>query len=264
MSKTIVIKFGGSIATDPKIKKGFYRDIATLHKQGYKVVICHGGGPEINNFLLKLGLKPKFVNGLRVTDKETMEIVEMVLCGKVNKEIVGALSINGAPSVGISGKDASLLIAKKMKTTPDLGFVGEITKVNTKVLNDLLKDYVVVVSSLGIDAKEQTYNINADTVATKIAQALKADKLVLLTNVKGVLADATDEFSTIMKIKTSQIAGLIKNNVVSGGMIPKMLACREALARGVKEIDIIDGRKPHAVLQAMKNTKNLGTCFVKG
>lgn len=264
MSKTIVIKFGGSIAADPKIKKQFYQDIASLHKRGFRVVICHGGGPEINNFLQKLGMEPKFLNGLRVTDKETMEIVEMVLCGKINKEIVGALSLNGAPAVGISGKDASLLMAKKMKTKPDLGFVGEITKVNTKVLTDLLEDYVVVVSSLGIDAKEQTYNINADTVATKIAQALKAEKLVLLTNVKGVLSDSQDEHSTIAKIRTSEIAGLIRNKVVSGGMIPKMLACREALVRGVKEIDIIDGRLPHAVLRAMKNTNNLGTCFMKG
>lgn len=264
MKKTMVIKFGGSIAVDPTIKKGFFKDIAALWQRGYHIVICHGGGPEINAILKKLGQKPKFVNGLRVTDAKTIEIVEMVLSGKVNKDIVGALNTLGAPSIGLSGKDGKLLLAKKIKSQHNLGFVGEVAKVNTKMLLSLMKEHVVVVSSLGTDAKGQTYNINADMVATKVAQALKADRLVLLTDVKGVLANAEDSSSTLPVIKASQIAGLIKDGVVTGGMIPKIRSCYEAILEGVHEIDIIDGRVPHAILKIISTTNQLGTRFTKG
>jgi acetylglutamate kinase len=264
MKKTIVVKFGGSIAVDPTIKKGFFKDIAALWGRDYHIVICHGGGPEINAILEKMGQKPKFVNGLRVTDAKTIEIVEMVLSGKVNKDIVGALNTLGAPSIGLSGKDGKLLLAKKLKSQANLGFVGEVVKVNTKVLLSLMREHVVVVSSLGTDAKGQTYNINADMVATKVAQALKAERLVLLTDVKGVLANAQDSSSTIDVIKASQVDGLIKNGIVTGGMIPKIRSCREALLKGVREIDIIDGRAPHAMLKIISSAHKLGTRFVKG
>jgi acetylglutamate kinase len=264
MKKTIVVKFGGSIASDPTIKKGFFKDIAALWQQGYHIVICHGGGPEINAILKKLGQKPKFINGLRVTDAKTIEIVEMVLSGKVNKDIVGALNILGAPAIGLSGKDGKLLLAKKIKSQPNLGFVGEVVKVNTKVLLSLMREHVVVVSSLGTDTKGQTYNINADMVATKVAQALKAERLVLLTDVKGVLSDAQYSASTIPMIEASQVAGLISKKVVTGGMIPKIKSCREALLQGVREIDIIDGRVPHAMLKVLGTANKLGTRFVKG
>ncbi|MDD5492867.1 MAG: acetylglutamate kinase [bacterium] len=264
MKKTIVIKFGGSIAVDPTIKKGFFKDIAALWQRDYHIVICHGGGPEINAILEKLGQKPKFVNGLRVTDAKTIEIVEMVLSGKVNKDIVGALNSLGAPAIGLSGKDGKLLLARKMKTQVNLGFVGEVVKVNAKILLSLMREHVVVVSSLGTDAKGQTYNINADMVATKVAQALKADRLVLLTDVKGVLADAQDSSSTIPEIKAGQVAELISKKIVTGGMIPKIRSCREALIEGVREIDIIDGRVPHAMLKIISSANKLGTRFVKG
>ncbi len=264
MKKTIVIKFGGSIAVDPVIKKGFFKDIAALFQRGYHLVICHGGGPEINAILEKLGQKPKFVNGLRVTDAKTIEIVEMVLSGKVNKDIVGALNSLGAPSIGLSGKDGKLLLAKKIKSKANLGFVGEVVKVNTKVLLNLMREHVIVVSSLGTDAKGQTYNINADMVASKVAQALKAERLVLLTDVKGVLADAQNSSSTIPVIRAGQVAGLISKKVVSGGMIPKVKSCGEALLKGVQEIDIIDGRVPHAMLKILSTANKLGTRFLKG
>ena len=264
MKKTIVIKFGGSIAVDPIIKKGFFKDVAALWQRGYHLVICHGGGPEINTILEKLGQKPKFVNGLRVTDAKTIEIVEMVLSGKVNKDIVGALNSLGAPSIGLSGKDGKLLLAKKIKSQANLGFVGEVVKVNTKVLLNLMREHVIVVSSLGTDDKGQTYNINADMVATKVAQALQAERLVLLTDVKGVLADARNSSSTIPVIRAGQVAGLINNGVVTGGMIPKVKSCREALLKGVREIDIIDGRVPHAMLKILGTANQLGTRFLKG
>ncbi len=264
MKKTMVVKFGGSIAVNQTIKKGFFKDIAALWERGYHLVICHGGGPEINAMLKIVGQEPKFVNGLRVTDTKTIEIVEMVLSGKVNKDIVGSLNSLGASAIGLSGKDGKLLLAKKIKTQYDLGFVGEVTKVNTKLLLDLMKEHIVVVSSLGADAKGQTYNINADMVATKVAQALKAERLVLLTDVKGVLANAADSSSTIPVIKASQVAGLVKDKIVSGGMIPKISSCREALLRGVREIDIIDGRVPHAMLKIISTANQLGTRFIKG
>lgn len=263
-NKIIVIKFGGSLAVDQKIKSSFFKDIVTLRQQGYQVVICHGGGPQINFFMQKLGLQPKFINGLRVTDAATMEAVEMVLSGKINREIVGSLNSYGTLAMGLSGKDAKLLEVKKLRGKPDLGFVGEIQKVNTKFLTSLIKEYVVVISSLGVDRKGQTYNINADEAATKVAQAVKARKLLLLTNVKGVLANPAKADSTIDKIKSSQVSGLIEKQIVTGGMIPKIQACRQALRQGVGEIDILDGRVPHVVLKAIKNSTGLGTCFTRG
>lgn len=262
--KTLVIKFGGSIATDQTVKKNFYQDIVYLRHKGYRIVICHGGGPEINDFLKKLNIEPRFVHGLRVTDEQTMQIVEMVLSGKVNRELVGALNVAGAPAVGLSGKDAFLLVAKKIKTDPDLGFVGVVEKVNTKVLLDLLKDYVVVISSLGIDRKGRTFNINADNVATAVARALQASQLILLTNVKGVLSDPENPRSTIATMYAKHIDALIKKKVVFGGMIPKIKACKEALAHGVEEIDIVDGTISHVVRKAVEKKVELGTRFVKG
>lgn len=262
MNKTLVIKFGGSIATDGAVKKCFYQDIVRLHKKGYKLVVCHGGGPEINSFLRRLNIEPRFVHGLRVTDAQTMEIVEMVLSGKVNRELVVSLNRHGASAVGLSGKDANLLVVKKIKANPDLGFVGKIAKVNTKVLLDLLQDYVVVVSSLGVDRRGQTYNVNADSVATGVAQALSASRLIFLTDVKGVLSDACAEDSTIAEIKTEHISALIQKKVVAGGMIPKIKACRDALRHGVREIDIVDGRIPHVLLKTVERKEGLGTRFV--
>jgi acetylglutamate kinase len=252
--KNIVIKYGGSILKDETMKKQLFRDIIELKRKGYCPIIVHGGGAEINTLLEKLGHKPKFVHGLRATDETTMELVQMVLCGKVNQEIVNFINKNGGKAVGLSGKDGQLLLVAKLESRYDLGLVGEVEKVNPAILDLLKADFIPVISPVGTDKKGITYNINADEVAAAIASALGA-KLILLTDVDGVLQDKGDPTSTISVIKTTDIGHLIDNGVITEGMIPKIKSCLKAIESGVKEINIVKGTQPHMMLKVMRGEK---------
>ena len=237
MKQTIVVKFGGSLSKSEKAKNAFLNSIAALSKKA-RVVLVHGGGPEINNWLNRLGIKSRFVGGLRVTDGPTLEIVEMVLSGKVNKALVAGLNKRGSSAAGISGKDGKLLVCRQIKK---LGFVGEPVKADTGLLKTLMNGgYLPVVSSLAADQKGRTLNVNADLMAMALAAGLKADKLILLTDVPGVL-DADKK--TIKAVKISQVKGLLDNGVITGGMIPKIKACSAAVKKGVREVWIADGSK---------------------
>jgi len=257
--KTIVIKYGGSAMTDPDIKNTIIQDIALMKLVGMKPVIVHGGGPGINEVLSLLEIEPQFINGLRVTDKQTMEVVEMVLTGKINKSIVADLQKQGINAVGISGKDGKLIEASK-KEGVDLGFVGKIDKINPEILNTLIdNDFVPIISPIGFDNETNSYNINADYAAVAIAGAIKAQKLVFLTDVEGVLRDFEDKSSVISVLSTDEIKELIDSKVIKGGMIPKVECCVEAIQRGVKTVHIIDGRVGHCLLLEIFTQKGIGT-----
>jgi len=266
VGKTIVVKYGGNAMLNEVLKAAVMQDIVLLSTIGVNTVLVHGGGPEINAALEKNGKEPKFVNGLRYTDEETMEIVQMVLTGKLNKDIVGLLLQAGGKAVGVSGVDAGLLRAKKIdKDGVDLGLVGEITRVNPDLLLSLLaQSYIPVVSTvaLGEDGDTNRYNINADTAAAKIAVALKAEKFVQLTNVAGVLRDVKDPESLIKQIDHVAIPSMIATGIISSGMIPKIECCLEALKGGVPRTHIIDGRAPHALLIEMFSERGVGTMLV--
>jgi acetylglutamate kinase len=259
--KTVVIKYGGSAMTNENIKKTIIQDITLMKLVGMKPVIVHGGGPEINNIIRQLGKVPEFIDGLRVTDKETIEIVEMVLTGKVNKSIVSELQKQGINSVGISGKDGMLIEAeKKLTNGVDLGFVGEITKINIGILDTLINnDFVPVISPVGSDREGNGYNINADYAAIAIAGALKAQKLVFLTDVEGVLRDFEDKSSVISVLTPQEIVDLIEQKIISGGMIPKVECCVKAIEEGVEAVHIIDGRHEHSLLLEIFTKKGIGT-----
>ena len=251
----IVIKYGGSVLKNTSLKKQLIKDIIALKEKGIQIIIVHGGGGHINEVLEKMGKKPKFVHGLRVTDKATMEIVEMVLSGKVNKEIVGFINKSGGKAVGLSGKDANLILARKKKTKEKLGFVGKIQSINPQVLDCIKEHFIPVVSSIGVDRKEVTYNINADEAAAGIAGAIKADRLILLTDVDGVLMNKNDPWSSIPVIRTGDIQKLIKSNIINEGMIPKLKSCVKALKSGVKEVDIVKGTEKHILLKVIQGHK---------
>ena len=255
VGKTVVVKYGGNAMLNEDLKQAVMKDIVLLNTIGVKVVLVHGGGPEINKMLERVGKESKFINGLRYTDKETMEIVQMVLTGKLNKAIVGILLQEGGRAVGISGVDSGLLRAKKIdRDGNDLGFVGEVTKVHPEIINDLLeKDFIPVISTVAIGetGDQSLYNINADTAAAKIAVALKAEKFVQLTNVAGVLKDVNDPKSLITRIPMPTVPQLIENGTIAGGMIPKVECCMIALKGGVPRTHIIDGRVPHSLLIEM-------------
>lgn len=263
VGKTVVVKYGGNAMLNEDLKQAVMKDIVLLNTIGVKVVLVHGGGPEINKMLERVGKESKFINGLRYTDKETMEIVQMVLTGKLNKAIVGILLQEGGRAVGISGVDSGLLRAKKIdRDGNDLGFVGEVTKVHPEIINDLLeKDFIPVISTVAIgEAGDQSlYNINADTAAAKIAVALKAEKFVQLTNVAGVLKDVNDPKSLITRIPMPTVPQLIENGTIAGGMIPKVECCMIALKGGVPRTHIIDGRVPHSLLIEMFSDRGIGT-----
>ncbi len=252
VGKTIVVKYGGNAMLNEELKAAVMEDIVLLSTIGINTVLVHGGGPEINAMLEKMGKVPKFVKGLRYTDAETMEVVQMVLTGKLNKDIVGLLLQAGGRAVGVSGVDSGLLRAKKIdKDGEDLGFVGDVTEVNPEILSSLLtQGYIPVVSTvaLGEQGDMNRYNINADTAAAKIAVALKAEKFVQLTNVPGVLRNVEDPSSLIKQIDHVAIPSMIATGVISSGMIPKIECCLEALKGGVPRTHIIDGRVPHALL----------------
>lgn len=258
--KIVVVKYGGNAMLNEELKAAVMEDIVLLSTIGVKVVLVHGGGPEINKMLEKVGKESKFIDGLRYTDAETMEIVQMVLTGKLNKEIVGLLLQKGGKAVGLSGVDSGLLRAKK--TQKDLGFVGEVTEVNPSIITSLLDEgFIPVVSTvaLGEDGDSSTYNINADTAAAKIAAALKAEKFVQLTNVPGVLRKLDDPSSLIKRIEKSAIGSLKATGIISSGMIPKIDCCLTALEGGVPRTHIIDGRVPHSLLIEMFSDRGIGT-----
>ncbi len=259
--KTVVVKYGGNAMVDQKSKEAVVMDLVLMRFVGMRVVVVHGGGPEIASYLDKMQIKSEFVNGLRKTTRQAMDVVEMVLSGKVNKEIVAGLNFHGGSAIGLSGKDDSFIRAKKklMKSgdeVVDLGFVGEITQVKTKTLENLLDDgFVVVVAPVGVDEQQNTYNINADTAAAEVAAALKADKFLLLTDIEGVYNG--DEF--VSRLTPTMIDQMIASGVISGGMIPKVECCKRAIAGGVKQVHIIDGRLEHSMLLEIFTDNGIGT-----
>ena len=260
VGKTVVVKYGGNAMLNEELKQAVMEDIVLLNTIGIKVVLVHGGGPEINHMLERVGKESKFVDGLRYTDAETMEIVQMVLTGKLNKDIVGILLHKGGKAIGLSGVDSGLLRAKK--TDKDLGFVGDVTEVNPDILTTLLdQNFIPVVSTvaLGEDGDQARYNINADTAAAKIAVALKAEKFVQLTNVPGILRNIEDPTTLIKRIERTAIGSLKATGVIAGGMIPKIECCETALNGGVPRTHIIDGRVPHSLLIEMFSDRGIGT-----
>jgi len=257
--RKIVIKYGGSVMEKDILQKAVFRDIALLSSVGVRPVIVHGGGPEINSWLIKLNIKPKFEGGLRVTDKKTMEIVEMVLMGRVNKQIVRGINETGALSIGLSGLDGNLIQARKLDGSTH-GFVGDISKVNSKILDPIIeKGYIPVISSIGSNKNGISLNINADYVAGEIAAAINAEKLILLTDTPGILEDLNNEKSLIRQINLKQARKYIERNIIYNGMKPKAECCIRALAQGVKAAHIIDGRIEHALLLEIFTNSGIGT-----
>ena len=259
---TVVVKYGGNAMISQELREAVIRDIILLHLVGIRVVVVHGGGPEISAMLKRLGKESKFVDGLRYTDAETMDVVQQVLCGKVNKDLVATLDRVGGRVLGLCGVDAGLLQARKLSDA--YGLVGEIVQVNPAVVQDALADgYIPVVSTVaqGVDA-DTAYNINADTAAAKLAVALHAEKLLLLTDVRGLLRDPADEDSLLPVVELSQVPGLIKDGVIQGGMIPKVDCCVEAVRSGVKSSIILDGRIPHSILIELLSDQGIGTMLV--
>ncbi|MBR5500669.1 MAG: acetylglutamate kinase [Clostridia bacterium] len=259
----VVVKYGGNAMINEQLKQQVMEDIVLLWLIGVKVVLVHGGGPEISEMMSKLGKKPEFVDGLRVTDKETVDIVQMILAGKVNKTLVNLLEMKGGKAMGISGMDGRLIEAK-MKDER-LGYVGKIVDVNIRPIQDLLeKGYIPVVSTLGCDREGNAYNINGDTAAAYIAGALEAENLIMMTDIAGVLRDKDDPSTLIPKITVSEAARLKEEGIVSGGMIPKVDCCVEAIHKGVKKVIIMDGRISHSILMELLTDEGAGTMVVGG
>lgn len=262
--KRVVIKYGGAAMTDDALKQKVMQDITLMKFVGMNPIVVHGGGPEINHLLDRLDIKSEFISGLRVTDKNTMEVVEMVLGGKVNKQIVSNLNASGGLAVGISGKDGQLIQARPIPNSEHLGFVGEVEQVNPQVLETLIDNgYIPVISPLGADQAGNSYNINADLAAAAIAVAVQASKLVLLTDVPGLLRDPQDPDSLIQVLPLSDIPGYLNSGVISGGMIPKIACCQQAVVAGVDSTHIIDGRMPHSILLEIFTDRGIGTMVVQ-
>ena len=257
-NKIIVVKYGGNAMISPDLQKAVMDDIVLLSLIGIKVVLVHGGGPEINDMLRRMGKESKFVDGLRVTDEETIEIVQMVLAGKVNKKLVNLLQNTGGRAIGLSGMDGHMIEATMQDER--LGYVGEITHINTAPITDLLdKGYIPVISTVGCDRENHVYNINADTAAARIAGALKSENLILMTDITGVLRDKDDPSTLIPRIFVSEVPQLMSEGIIQGGMIPKMECCVDAIRRGVKKACIIDGRVPHSILIETLTDAGIGT-----
>ncbi len=260
--KTIVVKYGGHAMVNEELKQAVINDLILLSYVGIRVVVIHGGGMEINEFLNKMGKESKFVQGQRYTDEETMDIVQMVLCGKVNKEIVSLIEQNGGKALGLCGLDGKMLEAEKLLLDgEDIGYVGSVTKVNTEIILDSLeKEYIPVIATVATGIKDgKPYNINADIAAAKIAAELGAEKLILLTDVPGIMRDIDDEDSLISELQLQEIPSLIKEGILSKGMIPKVDCCVEAIRRGVKKAHIIDGTVPHSLLLEIFSDEGIGT-----
>ncbi len=256
---TVVVKYGGAAMSRPELKASFARDIALLKFVGLNPVVVHGGGPDISAYSQRLGLDVNFVDGLRVTDEPTMELVNMVLIGKVNKEIVAHLDVAGAKAVGLSGYDGGMIRARKATSgTADLGFVGEVDEIHPEIL-ERLDEFVPVVASVGVDADGQSYNINADTVAGALAAALGARRVIFLTDVEGVYHDIGDPGSLIARCALADVEALLESGAVDAGMIPKLTAVRTAIRGGVEAAQIVDGRVPHSVIMELFTEQGLGT-----
>ena len=261
-NRTIVIKYGGAAMKDGKLKAGVIRDIVFLSCVGVRPIVVHGGGPEINIWLNKLGIEPQFKDGLRVTDADTMDVVEMVLVGRVNKELVSLINQAGASAVGLCGKDSNLIQARPVGKA-GIGFVGEVSNVNPELIQSLVDNgYVPVISSVAADEQGQAYNINADTVAGEIAAALHAEKLILLTDTPGILENYHDPSTLLTKLDINKSRKLIEDGIVAGGMIPKVNCCVRSLAQGVGAAHILDGRIPHALLLEIFTDEGIGSMIV--
>ncbi len=259
--KTVVVKYGGNAMTNAALKQAVMSDIVLLSLVGIRIVLVHGGGPEINAMLERVGKESKFINGLRHTDKETMDIVQMVLCGKVNKDLVDLLHLHKGKAVGLCGLDGHLIEAEQKDES--LGFVGEITSVNPQIIHDVLdKGYIPVISTVASGVNGEVYNINADTAAARIAAEVNAANLILMTDIVGLLEDKDDENTLIYSVGVSEVPYLKKQGIVSGGMIPKIDCCVEAVRRGVPKANIIDGRIPHSILIELLTNEGAGTMIV--
>lgn len=260
--QTIVVKYGGNAMLNEELKSAVMSDIVLMQLVGINVVLVHGGGPEINDMLKKTGKKSEFKNGLRVTDKETIDIVQQVLAGKVNKSLVQLLSQSGGRAIGLCGLDGKMLMAKKLASADDLGFVGEIDHVNPLIIMDSIKNgYIPVISTIAGGYEGEVYNINADLAAAQIAAKLNAKKLILMTDIRGLLKDVNDEDSLISVVNVSEVPQLKKEGIISGGMIPKIDCCVEAVRSGVNRAHIIDGRLEHSILLELFSDEGIGTMF---
>ncbi|HEY8443404.1 MAG TPA: acetylglutamate kinase [Clostridia bacterium] len=264
--KTVVIKYGGNAMQDETIINTIMEDIAMLKIVGVNPILVHGGGPEINAYLKKLNIQSKFHNGLRITDSETMEVVQMVMSGKINKEITSKINQLGVKAIGLSGKDASLIEVKKYISPDgvDLGHVGEIVNINTSLLEKLCNDeFIPVIAGIGTDKQGRSYNINADTVAAEIAARINAEKLIYLTDIDGIREDADDPSTLISVITVSKIKEMIESGKINGGMIPKVMSCIKGIEQGVSKVHIINGTTPHPILLEIFTDKGIGTMVIK-
>ena len=260
--RKIVVKYGGNAMTSEELKEQVMEDIVLLSMVGIKVVLVHGGGPELSALMQKLGKKPEFIDGLRVTDRETIDIAQMVLAGRINKSLVNLLQMKGGLAIGLSGMDGRLIEAQIRD--PKYGYVGDVTSVNADVINTLLeKGYIPVVSTLGCDREGNTYNINGDTGAGRIASAIGAERLIMMTDIEGIMRDREDPDSIIPRLTIAEAEQLMEERVISGGMIPKVRCCIDALNEGVKAAVIIDGRVPHATLMEILTDEGAGTMIAK-
>lgn len=261
--KVIVVKYGGSAMVDENLKKSVISDVTLLKLVGFKPIIVHGGGKEISKWVGKVGKEPKFINGLRVTDEETMEIAEMVL-GRVNKSLVSMVESLGVKAIGISGKDGGLLkVKKKYSDGKDIGYVGEISEVDPQILFDMMeKDFLPIICPVGLDDEFNTYNINADDAACAVARAVGANKLAFLTDIEGLYRDFNDKSSLISEIKVSEAKELIAGGTIGGGMLPKLSNCIDAIEAGVSRVHIIDGRIPHSILMEIFSDRGVGTAIL--
>lgn len=264
--KTIVIKYGGNAMNSPETLRTIMQDVATLKIVGVNPILIHGGGPEINAMLKRLDIQSEFINGLRVTTKETMEVVKMVLGGKVNKSIVSSLNTLGVKAVGLCGSDGNLIEVEKMAPVNgvDYGYVGVIKNINVKLLSSLTHNYIPVIATIGVDENGESYNINADTAAGAIGGAMKAEKLMFLTDIDGIRKDEKDPSSLIPHITVSQIDAMIKDGSISGGMIPKVNACVNGIEKGVENVIIINGTLPHSILLELFTDSGIGTMVTRG
>lgn len=264
--KTVIIKYGGNAMNDPVIMRTIMQDVAALKIVGVNAVVVHGGGPEINGMLGRLDIPSRFENGLRVTDEQTMDVVQMVLAGKVNKNIVSMLGTMGVKAVGLCGKDGSLIEVEKLVTKDgaDLGRVGKITAINTGLIDAVKSDFIPVIATIGVDKEGEGYNVNADTVAGAIGGALGAEKLMFLTDIDGILLDEKKPETLIKSITVSEIKRMIKSGQISGGMIPKVQSCIDAISHGIKSVLILNGTVPHSILLELFTDSGIGTMVTDG
>jgi len=261
--KIVVVKYGGNAMIHPDLKRDVMSDIILLSLVGIKVVLVHGGGPEISDMLQKLGIESCFIDGLRYTDEQTAEVVQMVLAGKTNKDLVSLIGTLGGKAIGLCGIDGRMIQAKKLLSKSDLGLVGDITYIDTEpMINALANGYIPVIATVGVDEKGTIYNINADTAACEIASALHAESLITLTDIRGLMEDVKDESTLIPVVRVDEVESLIQKGIISGGMIPKVQSCEKVVREGVKKAVMIDGRIPHSILIEMFSDEGIGTMFI--